>query len=88
MAAFSSGEVTPAAATATKIVDAEAFDRRVYLYGDAVRVAFTSASVSTGAKLGSSALGSPAFALPAGQELWVYHSSGGTTVGYLVTNTA
>ena len=88
MAAFVSGEVTLSAATATKIVDAEDFDRDVLLYGDAVRVAFTSASVSTGAHLSGTSLPVGAMVrLPADAELWAYHN-GGTQVGYFVTNTA
>lgn len=85
MASFSSAEVTLSAASATKLVDAADFDRRVHVYGDAVRVAFTSASVPSGAKLSGSGLPSGAsVVLPAGEELWAYHSAT-TTVGYLVT---
>jgi hypothetical protein len=88
MAVFVSGEVTLSAATATKIVDAADFDRRVHLYGDAVRVAFTSAAVSTGARLTESTLpNGVAVVLPADEELWAYHSTGGS-VGFFVTTTA
>lgn len=88
MAAFASGEVSLSAATATQIVDAAEFDRRVHLYGDAVHVAFVEGDAASGARLGGSTLvGGTSFALPAGQELWAYHSSGGT-VGFIATNAA
>jgi len=88
MAAFVSVESSLSAATATKLVDAADFDRRVRIYGDAVRVAFTSAVVSAGARIsGSDLVGSVSIVLPADEELWAYHASG-TTVGYLVTTTA
>lgn len=89
MAAFGSGEVSLSAATATKIVDAAEFDRRVIAHGDTVRVAFTSGSASTGAKISdlSPTNTVAVFALPAGQELWVYSSSP-SIISYLVTNTA
>lgn len=86
MAAFVSEEISLSAATATKIVDSESFDRVVTAYGDAVRLAYTSGTVSTGARLSGSELhGGTSFVLPANQELWAYHS-GGTTVGFLTSN--
>jgi hypothetical protein len=88
MAAFASAEVTLTAATATKLVDAADFDRRVHLYGDAVRVAFTSGTVSTGARLGGGDLMTgTSLVLPADEELWAYHSSGGPA-GFFVTTVA
>lgn len=87
MAAFASGEISLPAATVTKVVDAADFDRRVHLYGDSVRVAFTNASVSTGARTSGSTLPSVAVALPADEELWAYHTSG-ATFGYFVTTVA
>lgn len=94
MAAFVSGEQTISAATATKIVDAESFDRRVYVHDSSVgslRVAFTSGAAPTGLH---SAVIAPAgggggtnaanFVLPADQELWVYSASS-VTVQFLVT---
>ena len=87
MAAFVSQEVSLVAATATKIVDSENFDRDVRVYGDAVRVAFASAAVATGARVsGASLPDSVSFILPADEELWAYHGSG-STVGFLATNT-
>lgn len=94
MAAFISGDTTISASTATKIVDAEDFDRRVILYDGTggTRVAFTSAAVSTGARitsLGLSGQGSLAaeFVIPADEELWVYNTAA-AAVQYLVTTAA
>ncbi len=94
MAAFTSGDTTISASTAPKIVDAEDFDRRVILYDGTggTRVAFTSGTASTGAKITSLALngqGSLAaeFVIPADEELWVYNSSS-ASVQYLVTTAA
>lgn len=85
MAAFVSAEVPLAASTATKLVDAQEFDRRVLVYGDAVRVAFTEGTASSGARLSGSALpGGVFFVLAAHEELWAYNSSTGV-VGYLTS---
>jgi hypothetical protein len=90
MAAFISSRQSIPNATATKIVDADDFDRMAYVKDQAggMRVAFTSAAVSTGAAL-SSLAGSnePAmFVLPADEELWVYQSTGNPAdVDFLVT---
>lgn len=84
MTAFVSAEVTLPASTPVKLVDAEEFDRRAVVYGDAVRVAFTSGTVSTGSRLsGSSLPDGVSLTLPANQELWAYHSTGGPA-GFLV----
>lgn len=89
MAAFLSDEVSVATATATKVVDAEVFTRRVFIADNTgnSRVAFTSADAPTGAvliRLANS--GALDFPLPAGQELWVYQASGApTNVNLLVT---
>jgi len=55
MAAFASARQSISNATATKIVDAADFDRSAYVKDQAsgMRVAFTSAAVSTGAALSS-----------------------------------
>jgi hypothetical protein len=90
MAAFVSSRQSIPNATATKIVDADDFDRRVYVNGTGTifRVAFTSATASTGAALGSLAgSNEPAvFVLPADEELWVYQNTGNPAdVDFLVT---
>lgn len=90
MAAFVSARQSISNASATKIVDADEFDRRVYIKDQAsgMRVAFTSASASTGAVISSlSASGTPAvFVVPADEELWVYQSTGNPAdVDFLVT---
>lgn len=97
MSAFVSAEQSISAASATKIVDAEEFDRRVYLYDGNVgtlRIAYTSGTASSGLHAtviapagGGGATGSAVFVLPADQELWVYSSSA-VTVQFLVTTTA
>lgn len=94
MAAFTSGEQSVSASTATKIVDAEDFDRRVILYdaSGGTRVAFTSAAAPNGAKVALLSLSGQGglacqFALPADEELWVYNSSA-AAVHYLVSTTA
>jgi hypothetical protein len=90
MAAFVSSRQSIPNTTTTKIVDADDFNRRVYVKDQAggMRVAFTSAAASTGAVL-SSLAGSnePAvFVLPADEELWVYQNTGNPAdVDFLVT---
>lgn len=89
MAAFGSGTVSVPATSATKVVDAEAFDRMVVLNGT-VHFAFTSGSAPSGMQTNETQPSNApiaSFALPADQELWVY-SSGATTVTYLVTTVA
>lgn len=84
MAAFISSEISVATATPVKVADGDSFTRRVFT-GDPTgnfRLAFTSGDSASGAfvsKLGTSASpGAFNFALPAGQELWAYQSSGST----------
>lgn len=89
MTAFGSGVVSLPAATATKVADAEEFNRAVVLSGS-VHFAFTSASASTGIQTNEtqpSNASVASFVLPADQELWAY-SSGATSVSYLITATA
>jgi hypothetical protein len=86
---FVSKTVSLSASTATRVVDASEFSRRVLVGGDTVRVAYTSADASTGAKLNDLRSGSAydiSFVLPAGQELYAY-SSGAATVSVLTTGT-
>lgn len=84
MTAFVSTEITVANTTAVKAVDSEAFNRLVTIHDPAggLRVAFTSASASTGMKVArmipSTTQAVATFALPAGQELWVWQDSGNT----------
>ena len=89
MAAFVSKQQSISAASATKIVDAADFDRRVVLSGT-VHFAFTSGDAPTGITTNETQPSNAAiavFALPADEELWVY-SSGATSISVLVTTTA
>lgn len=86
MTAFVSTGITVANATAVKAVDLEAFDRQVTAYDSsgALRVAFTSASASTGMPLSkmipTTTQAVATFALPANQELWLWQDSGNSAV--------
>lgn len=90
MAAFISTALALASSTATRVVEAEPFPRRIYLKittGGEPRVAFTESDAPTGAVLSVLALNQSAvttFVVPACEEIWLYGDSS-ATVQLLVT---
>jgi len=90
MSAFISSQVSVAASTPVKIVDADDFDRVVLVLDPVtgMRLAFTSAGASAGflvRNLESAGATANRFVLPADQEAWVYSTAATVTEVFVTT---